>query len=64
MRIKKIEWRNFSSYGNRKQEIEFEGESCLYQVVGENGAGKCLHPDTRLIIKSENIEKILKFINK
>jgi DNA repair exonuclease SbcCD ATPase subunit len=40
MRIKKIEWRNFSSYGNRKQEIEFEGESCLYQVVGENGAGK------------------------
>ncbi len=40
MRIKKIEWRNFSSYGNRKQEIEFEDESCLYQVVGENGAGK------------------------
>jgi DNA repair exonuclease SbcCD ATPase subunit len=40
MRIKKIEWRNFSSYGNRKQEIEFEGEACLYQVVGENGAGK------------------------
>ena len=40
MRIKKIEWRNFSSYGNRKQEIEFEEEACLYQVVGENGAGK------------------------
>ena len=40
MRIKKIEWRNFSSYGNRKQEIEFEDEACLYQVVGENGAGK------------------------
>lgn len=40
MRIKKIEWRNFSSYGNRKQEIEFGDESNLYQVVGENGAGK------------------------
>jgi len=40
MRIKKVEWRNFSSYGNRKQEIEFEDEACLYQVVGENGAGK------------------------
>jgi DNA repair exonuclease SbcCD ATPase subunit len=40
MRIKKIEWRNFSSYGNRKQEIEFGEEACLYQVVGENGAGK------------------------
>ncbi len=40
MRIKKIEWRNFSSYGNRTQTIEFEEESNLYQVVGENGAGK------------------------
>ena len=40
MRIKKIEWRNFSSYGNRKQEIEFGDEASLYQVVGENGAGK------------------------
>jgi DNA repair exonuclease SbcCD ATPase subunit len=40
MRIKKIEWRNFSSYGNRTQEIEFGEEANLYQVVGENGAGK------------------------
>jgi len=40
MRIKKIEWRNFSSYGNRIQEIEFSDEANLYQVVGENGAGK------------------------
>ena len=40
MRIKKIEWRNFSSYGNRTQQIEFEDEANLYQVVGENGAGK------------------------
>ena len=40
MRIKKIEWRNFSSYGNRTQEIEFAEEANLYQVVGENGAGK------------------------
>ena len=40
MRIKKIEWRNFSSYGNRTQEIQFGDEANLYQVVGENGAGK------------------------
>lgn len=40
MRIKKIEWRNFSSYGNRTQGIEFGEEANLYQVVGENGAGK------------------------
>jgi predicted ATP-binding protein involved in virulence len=64
MRIKKIEWRNFSSYGNKTQKIEFEEESNLYQIVGENGSGKCLHPATKLKIRTENTEKILKFINK
>ena len=39
MRIKKLEWRNFSSYGNRNQILEMQ-ESALYQIVGENGAGK------------------------
>ena len=51
MRIKKIEWRNFTSYGNRTQEIEFEDEAYLYQVVGENGSGKCFFPTTNLKIK-------------
>jgi DNA repair exonuclease SbcCD ATPase subunit len=40
MRIKKIEWRNFASYGNKKQEIEFGEESSFYQIVGGNGFGK------------------------
>jgi DNA repair exonuclease SbcCD ATPase subunit len=40
MRILKVEWRNFSSYGNRLQTLEFPSEACLFQVVGENGAGK------------------------
>ena len=40
MRIKKVEWRNFTSYGNKKQEIEFPEEACLFQVVGGNGCGK------------------------
>jgi DNA repair exonuclease SbcCD ATPase subunit len=40
MKILKIEWRNFSSYGNKKQVLSFPEESCLFQVVGENGAGK------------------------
>lgn len=40
MRILKIEWRNFSSYGNKKQTLNFPEESCLFQIVGENGAGK------------------------
>lgn len=40
MKIKKVEWKNFASYGNRKQEIEFGETSNLYQIIGENGAGK------------------------
>lgn len=40
MKINKIEWRNIASYGNRKQVLEFPNESCLFQIVGENGAGK------------------------
>jgi len=40
MKINKIEWRNFASYGNKKQVLEFPDESCLFQIVGENGAGK------------------------
>ena len=40
MKIRKIEWRNFSSYGNKKQILEFDGTASLVQIVGENGAGK------------------------
>jgi DNA repair exonuclease SbcCD ATPase subunit len=40
MKIKKVEWKNFASYGNRKQEIEFGETSNLYQIIGENGSGK------------------------
>lgn len=40
MRIIKIEWRNFSSYGNKIQTLSFPEEACLFQIVGENGAGK------------------------
>jgi len=40
MRITKVEWRNFTSYGNKTQELDLSGDTCLYQIVGENGAGK------------------------
>jgi DNA repair exonuclease SbcCD ATPase subunit len=40
MKIKKVEWRNFSSYGNRKQILEFPEDSGLFQIIGENGSGK------------------------
>ncbi len=40
MKIKKVEWKNFSSYGNRKQSLEFPEDASLFQVIGENGSGK------------------------
>jgi len=63
MKILKIEWRNFSSYGNRLQTLEFPDEACLFQVVGENGSGKCLDPSTKLKLRAFNNETIIK-INK
>jgi len=40
MRIKKIEWKNFGSYGNRKQTLELSDSSFLFQIFGANGFGK------------------------
>jgi len=41
MKIKKVEFKNFASYGNRTQVIEFgKDKSDLYLVLGGNGAGK------------------------
>jgi len=40
MKILKIEWRNFGSYGNKQQCIELPQEPKLFQIIGNNGAGK------------------------
>jgi len=40
MKINKVEWKNFASYGNRAQVIEFDNMSYLYLILGSNGAGK------------------------
>jgi DNA repair exonuclease SbcCD ATPase subunit len=40
MKIKKVEWRNFFSYGNKKQELVFEKPHSLIQCSGANAAGK------------------------
>lgn len=41
MRIKSLQFKNFASYGNRIQNIEFEkGKGDLYLVLGNNGVGK------------------------
>lgn len=41
MKINRLEFQNFASYGNRKQVLEFgKDKSDLYLVLGGNGAGK------------------------
>jgi len=40
MKIKKIEWRNVASYGNKLQKIDLPESTGLIQVFGENGSGK------------------------
>jgi len=40
MKILKIKWKNFSSYGNKKQSLSFTEANGLFQIIGENGAGK------------------------
>lgn len=41
MRILSIEFRNFASYGNKLQKIDFsEKDGMFYLVMGENGSGK------------------------
>lgn len=40
MKISRIEFRNFASYGNRVQSIDMESEGCLHLITGNNGNGK------------------------
>jgi len=40
MRINSIEFKNFASYGNTIQKIEFDDEAQLYLTLGKNGHGK------------------------
>ncbi len=40
MKIKKIEWKNVASYGNKIQRLDLPEKAGLIQVVGENGVGK------------------------
>jgi DNA repair exonuclease SbcCD ATPase subunit len=41
MKIKSVEFRNFASYGNKIQKIEFEENvGNFYLILGQNGAGK------------------------
>ena len=40
MKIKRVLWRNITSYGNRIQTIDFENNPGFYMLMGENATGK------------------------
>lgn len=40
MKIKRVLWRNMTSYGNRVQTIDFENNPGFYMLMGENATGK------------------------
>lgn len=40
MKIKKIAWRNITSYGNRVQRVEFDEQAGFYMLTGDNASGK------------------------
>ena len=60
MNIKKLELKNFKSFGNATQIIKFDDKGKLIFLSGKNGSGKCVSPDTILEIDVDvDIEKLL-----
>ena len=66
MKILELSFKNFSSYGNKIQKIDFDPtKSELYLCLGQNGSGKCLDPDTLIEVNIEDEiikEKFLFFL--
>lgn len=54
MKILAIRWKNFTSYGNKWYEIKFTDDNSFNLLVGENGSGKCVFPDTQINISFKN----------
>lgn len=40
MKISKVEFKNFSSYGNRISEVNFDNDGAFWLITGDNGTGK------------------------
>ena len=60
MHIKRIEWRNIKSYGNKLQVLEFPNEGGLWMVVGRNGCGKSTFVELPKILYYGKLDKFKK----
>jgi len=56
MKILKLKFRNFKSYGNKINIIDFEKDvdNQLILLQGNNGSGKCISSDTEMFISIED----------
>lgn len=63
MKITELKFKNIGPYGNNYQELKFEEEGSLNLIVGKNGHGKCVHPDTEIEIQFEEKELEERFKN-
>ena len=66
MNIKKLELRNFKSFGNATQILKFDNSGKLIFLCGKNGSGKCLSPESIIEIEvSDDIKKLfVEFLEK
>jgi hypothetical protein len=60
IRFNNIKWRNFLSTGNQFTEIQLNKNPTTL-IVGENGAGKCVDPSTKIEIQISDPEIRRKF---
>ena len=60
MKLKKLEWRNIKSFGNKLQSIEFPDEGGLWMVVGKNGNGKTTFVELPKILYYGKLDKFKK----
>lgn len=64
MKIERVIFKNFGSYGNRTMELDIPAEPSFFLIQGENGNGKCLLPSTKIKTFSlkEDFEKFQDFL--
>jgi energy-coupling factor transporter ATP-binding protein EcfA2 len=57
MIIKEINIRGYKSFGNSEQNLKLNTEKGeLVLLVGNNGNGKCVHPETEIEIDIDDLE--------
>lgn len=61
MKILRCEFKNFGSYGNKLHVIEMPDPAAFSLIVGANGRGKCLMPDTSIEVMLEDESELEKF---